>query len=99
MDHYRTLQVSRHAESEVIDKAYRVLSLKNHPDVTVSSKRDSATVRMQRINRAYAVLSDPVARRRYDATLGHDSGRSAWDTFMRKGLIGMFLEKAKPPSS
>lgn len=99
MDHYRTLQVSRHAEPEVIDKAYRALSLKNHPDVTVASRRDAATARMQRINSAYAVLADPVARRRYDATLRPDSGQSAWDTFMCKGLIGMFLEKATPPSS
>ncbi|TLM65927.1 MAG: hypothetical protein FDZ70_10710, partial [Actinobacteria bacterium] len=32
MDHYRTLQVTRDAEPEVIERAYRALSLKYHPD-------------------------------------------------------------------
>lgn len=99
MDHYRTLQVSRHAEPEVIDKAYRALSLKHHPDVAGAGDRDAATDRMQRINRAYAVLGDPAARRAYDRRLGPDSHASAWDTFMDKGLVGMFLEKMAPPRS
>ena len=72
MDHYRTLQVARHAEQEVIEKAYRALSLKYHPDVVDARRRSSATERMQRINRAYAVLGDPVARAAYDCTLGPD---------------------------
>ncbi len=99
MDHYRTLQVSRHAEPEVIDKAYRALSLKYHPDVAGPGDREAATGRMQRINRAYAVLGDPVARRAYDSRMGPDSHTSAWDTFMDKGLVGMFLEKMAPPRS
>lgn len=97
MDHYHTLQVSRHAEQEVIDKAYRALSLKHHPDVADPARRPHATERMRRINEAYAVLGDPARRRAYDAALGPDSGVSAWDTFLGKGLLGMFLEKVTTP--
>ena len=96
MDHYNTLQVSRSAEPEVIDRAYRALSLKYHPDVMSSVEHDEATRRMQRINEAYRVLSDPNARRRYDATFSSATGVSAWDTFMAKGLLGMFLDKVMP---
>lgn len=100
MDHYRTLQVARHAEQEVIEKAYRALSLKYHPDVVDARRRSSATEHMQRINRAYAVLGDPASRAAYDRTLGPDgAGVSAWDTFMNKGLVGMLLEKVEPPRS
>jgi DnaJ-class molecular chaperone len=89
-DHYSTLQVSRDAESEVIEKAYRVLALKYHPDTS----RDSRTShRMQRINEAFAVLSDPIRRTRYDATLVGDSlQRSGWEVFWDVGLVGLYRE-------
>jgi len=100
VNHYHTLQVSRHAEPEVIDKAYRALSMKHHPDVVAAHDRTAATRRMQRINDAYAVLSDPAARRAYDRRLGPEGqDRSAWDTFMGKGLLGMLFEKMAPPRS
>jgi len=97
VDHYSVLQVSRSAEPEVIDRAYRALSLKYHPYVMSSSKRDEATRRMQRINEAHRVLSDSDARRRYDATFLSAAGVPAWDTFMSKGLLGMFLDKVTQP--
>lgn len=94
LDHYRTLQVSRHAEPEVIEKAYKTLSLKYHPDVVAPSDRERATRHMQHINEAYRVLRDPVLRRRYDAGLPAEKhGRTAWDVFMDKGLVGMLMDK------
>jgi curved DNA-binding protein CbpA len=99
VDHYTILQVSRDAEPEVIDRAYRALSLKYHPDVVVDGERESAHRRMQRINLAYAVLSDPKRRRDYDRTLAQVPDRSAWDVFMNKGLVGMFLDKVTPRHS
>jgi DnaJ-class molecular chaperone len=93
LDHYQVLQVSRRAEPEVIERAYRALSLKYHPDVVSERQREDAHRRMQRINEAYRVLSDPKARRAYDAQLPAAASHSAWDTFMNKGLVGMFLDK------
>jgi curved DNA-binding protein len=62
-DYYRTLDVSREATAEDIKKAYRKLARKYHPDV---SKEADAQRRMQEINEAYAVLSDPEKRAAYD---------------------------------
>lgn len=92
MDHYRTLQVTRDAEPEVIERAYKALSFKYHPDRTAASGREHATRRMQRINEAYAVLRDPKKRRAYDAALPpeHVSG---WDRFMEDGLVGLFVDR------
>lgn len=92
MDHYRTLQVTREAEPEVIERAYRALSLKHHPDVVASVRRGEATRRMQAINEAYAVLRDPQRRRAYDAGLPPEGG-GGWDRFLEDGLIGLFREK------
>ena len=90
MDHYEVLQVSRDAEAEVIEKAYRTLSMKYHPDRAPSERRARATRRMQRINEAYSVLGDPAKRRRYDGTLGALPGATGWERFMEDGLIGLF---------
>jgi curved DNA-binding protein CbpA len=96
MDHYRTLQVSRHAEPEVIEKAYKALVMKYHPDRTPPAHRAEATEQIKRINAAYAVLGDPAARRRYDSTLpsahaGVDAG-SGWERFLEDGLVGLFTD-------
>jgi hypothetical protein len=67
-DAYEILQVSPNAEREVIDAAYRRLARKYHPDV---NSRPDAHARMQEINWAYEILSDPIKRNRYD-----DAGRT-----------------------
>jgi curved DNA-binding protein CbpA len=62
-DAYRILHVDRHADTDVISAAYRVLARKLHPD-TDSTGRDSR--RMAELNWAYGILRDPDARARYD---------------------------------
>jgi len=62
-DYYKILQVDPSAEPEVITGAYRRLAAKYHPDVY---KEQNATRKMQLINEAYEVLSDPAKRGEYD---------------------------------
>ncbi|MDH4139471.1 MAG: J domain-containing protein [Coriobacteriia bacterium] len=93
MDHYSILQVARDAEPEVVEKAYRALCLKYHPDVVPEAQRLRANRKMQRINVAYDVLGDPKKRRVYDLTLPPLSTQGAWDVFLSKGLVGMLLDK------
>jgi DnaJ family protein B protein 4 len=64
-DYYKILQVDPSAEPEVITAAYRRLAVKYHPD---NNPLPDATPRMQRINEAYAILSDPAQRATYDRT-------------------------------
>ena len=94
MDHYETLQVSRTAEPEVIDKAYRALSMKYHPDRVDEDQREIATRYFQRVSEAYSVLSDPVKRAAYDRTLPDEGGR-AWERFMDAGLLGLYQDWAR----
>lgn len=62
-DLYAVLQVHESAEPEVIEAAYKRLVRKYHPDVSASP---DATAVMQRLNYAYAVMSDPRKRSVYD---------------------------------
>lgn len=62
-DYYETLGVARDATAEDIKKSFRKLARKYHPDV---SKEPDAESRMQEVNEAYTVLSDPEKRAAYD---------------------------------
>jgi curved DNA-binding protein len=63
-DYYETLGVSRSASEAEINKAYRKLARKYHPDV---SKEKGAEEKFKQIAEAYAVLKDPEKRKKYDA--------------------------------
>jgi curved DNA-binding protein len=92
LDYYRTLHVTRDADAEVIERAYKALSLKHHPDMVSAAERPSATRRMQHLNEAYRTLRDPKARKRYDATLPPE-GAMGWDQFWDRGLVGLFVDR------
>ncbi|HRP96421.1 MAG TPA: DnaJ C-terminal domain-containing protein [Rhodocyclaceae bacterium] len=62
-DYYSALGVERGASADEIKRAYRKLARKYHPDV---SKEPGAEQKMQEINEAWAVLSDPEKRAAYD---------------------------------
>jgi curved DNA-binding protein len=63
-DYYEVLGVPRTANQDEIQRAYRRLARKYHPDV---NKDPGAEDRFKEISEAYQVLSDPKARKRYDA--------------------------------
>lgn len=63
-DYYDLLGVGRDADSAAIKAAYRKLALKYHPDKNPGDKE--AETKFKSINEAYAVLSDPERRQRYD---------------------------------
>ena len=62
-DYYAVLGVARDASPEAIQRAYRALARKRHPDVDKSA---GATKRFQELQEAYEVLKDPGKRARYD---------------------------------
>jgi curved DNA-binding protein CbpA len=73
-DYYKILQVDPSADPEVITAAFRRLAVKYHPDTNPSP---DATPRMQKINEAYAVLSDPAQRVVYDRSRHNGAVHSA----------------------
>lgn len=63
-DYYEILGVAKQAPLQDIEKAYRRLALKYHPDKNPADPRANQD-RFVRINTAYQVLSDEDARRAY----------------------------------
>jgi curved DNA-binding protein CbpA len=61
---YSVLGIPPTASDEQVREAYRRLAKQFHPDQNLDAR---ANERMQRINRAWQMLSSPAARARYDA--------------------------------
>ena len=72
---YDILEVSEKASKEVIEKAYRVLAKKYHPDLQTDENKIKAESKMKEINEAYNVLSDELSREKYDEKLASDRER------------------------
>ena len=60
-DHYVVLEVAPHARPEVVEAAFIVLR-----EAAIAADGDDALARLVELNRAHAVLADPVRRREYD---------------------------------
>ena len=67
-DYYEVLDVSRGADERELKKAYRKLALQYHPDKNPGDA--VAEEKFKELSEAYAVLSDPEKRNRYDR-FGH----------------------------
>jgi molecular chaperone DnaJ len=62
-DYYEVLGLERDADDAELKRAFRELARKYHPDVNPGRVAED---RFKEANEAYAVLSDPKARARYD---------------------------------
>src|SRR6266480_4850436 len=63
-DYYKILGVDKNASQKDIQKAYRKLARKFHPDINPGD--EAAEEKFKEINEANEVLSDPEKRRQHD---------------------------------
>ena len=69
-NYYEILEVDKNASEEVIEKAYKTLAKKYHPDLQNNSNSQN---KMQQINEAYEILSNDFKRREYDEKIQKQS--------------------------
>lgn len=65
-NYYEILEVNENASKEVIDKAYKVLAKKYHPDLQEERNKKAAEEKIKSLNEAYEILSNPEKRKIYD---------------------------------
>ncbi len=75
-DYYGILEVNEKASQEIIEKAYKTLVKKYHPDLYSSVQKREAEIKLRDINEAYNILSDNFLRAQYDLELQKEKIRA-----------------------
>lgn len=65
-DYYKILEVNENASKEIIEKTYKILIKKYHPDVHEENEKNKMDMKIKEINEAYKVLSNDFLREQYD---------------------------------
>lgn len=65
-NYYEILELSPKASSEVIERTYKVLAKKYHPDLQPEDKKKAAEEKFKEISEAYEVLSNSEKKFDYD---------------------------------
>lgn len=68
-NYYEILEVNKKASKEVIEKAYKVLVKKYHPDRNQIQAQNNSEQKMKEINEAYEILSNDFLREQYNLEL------------------------------
>ena len=74
-DYYGILEVNEKASQEIIEKAYKTLVKKYHPDLYSSVEKRETEKKLKEINEAYNILSDSFLRSQYDLELQKERNR------------------------
>lgn len=77
LDYYEVLGLSHGATPARIERAYKNMALRYHPQNYLGSDRQANETRFAHLSEAYQVLSDPEKRRQYDEYIkkNHDKFR------------------------
>ena len=101
-DYYEMLELSPNANVETVNRVYRILAQRYHPDNTATGNSELFV----RLCNAYRVLSDPEQRAKYDATRS-STRKLQWKIFdqtrlaagpeaekrKRQGILGLLYAK------
>ena len=82
VDYYEVLQLSQNADSEMVERVYRLLAKRYHPDNTSSGDEDQ----FRRVHEAYEVLSNPEKRAQFDVHYDEKRGVN-WQIFEQSAAL------------
>lgn len=70
-NYYDILEINKNASPEIVEKAYKTLVKKYHPDLQENNLKIKYEEKIKKINEAYDILSDTEKRKNYDLTLNN----------------------------
>jgi curved DNA-binding protein CbpA len=88
VDYYELMQISPNAELATVQRVYRLLAARYHPDNPETGNTDQFVL----LQKAYQVLSDPEARAQYDSALSQQSGGPMPVFEMKEFVVGIDAE-------
>jgi len=88
VDYYELLQISPHAEAETIQRVYRMLAARFHPDNPHTGDMEMFI----KLREAYEVLGQPQRRAEYDERLRADQAQPVPVFAMKDFVVGVEAE-------
>ena len=86
-DYYKILQVNKNASPEIIEKVYKILVKKYHPDLQKGQAKTEAEEKIKQINQAYDILSDPIKREEYNNSMFQNNiTEEGYNEIMRENI-------------
>lgn len=83
VDHYEVLQLSQQADAETIERVFRMLAKRYHPDNQESGDEE----KFREVHTAYEVLRDPERRAEFDVR--YDRNKTVqWKVFNQSSALG-----------
>jgi curved DNA-binding protein CbpA len=80
VDHYEILQLSPNATADTVERVYRILAKRYHPD----NQETGDVTHFTEVHQAYELLSNPTRRASYDVK--YDENRAlTWKVFKQEG--------------
>jgi len=83
VDHYDVLQLSQSADTETLERVYRLLAKRYHPDNSATGNE----AKFRELDTAYKVLIDPETRARYDVHYDKQKGIH-WQLYEQSAALG-----------
>ena len=80
---------------EIIEKAFKILAKRYHPDAHDDEKKEWAENKFKEINEAYAVLSDDEKRKNYDIELDYAKNGEIESLQVRNAELELIVESLK----
>ena len=80
-NYYDELEVSKTASKEVIEKVYKLLAKKYHPDTTKEIDKQAAEEKFKIISEAYEILSNDEKRKKYDLELEQSNPTVSYEDY------------------
>lgn len=103
-NYYEILQVDKNASSDIIEKAYKTLAKKYHPDLQEEAYKKQSEEILKKINEAYETLSNSQKREQYNKLLeqqhfNNTISKENYNDILRENQILKNKLKNRPTSS
>ena len=79
-NYYEILEVNETASQEVIERVYKLLAKKYHPDMNLENPKE-AEEKFKEVTTAYETLSNPDKRKKYDEELAYERQQKESDSY------------------
>lgn len=80
-NYYEILEIDKKASTEIVEKAYKTLVKKYHPDLQEGTKKQECEEKLKLINEAYEILSNPDKREKYNQEIEYQFQQNIRDKY------------------